>query len=1063
MVSLQVLRRQAQETPANGHPAGNGRFDRLRADDARPRNLDLDGLEAELRRTVDGEVRFDDGARALYATDGSNYRQVPICVVIPRTIDALTAAVAAARKFGAPVLNRGGGTSLAGQCCNVAVVIDNSKYLRHVAGIDADARLATVEPGCVLDDMRNQAKTHGLNFAPDPATHTHCTLGGMLGNNSCGIHSLLATKHGRGMRVSDNTESLEILTYDGVRMTVGPTSDAEYEKIVAEGGRKSEIYRALKKIADENADLIREKTPNLPRRVSGYNLIELLPENGFNVARALVGTEGTCVTILSATMNLVPEPKARSLLVLGYPDIFHAGDHVMEIRKFMPTGLEGIDHLLFDYEKKKGTYQDDLEMMPEGKGFCMVEFGGDSKQDSDDQARACMEMLKGMDNPPSMKLFDKAEEEERIWQVREAGLGSTAFVPDLPDMWPGWEDSAVPPEKVGPYLRDLKKLFNKFGYNPSLYGHLGQGCIHCRVGFDLYTAEGIANYRGFMDEAVDLVLSYGGSLSGEHGDGQSRGEYLPRMYGDEMIALMRQFKLTFDPQWKMNPGKVIDPYGATTNLRLGTDYNPPQPDTYFSYPADKGSFSRAVLRCVGVGKCRREGGGTMCPSYMVTHEEAHSTRGRSRLMFEMMNGEVLDDGWRSEPVREALDLCLACKGCKDGCPVNVDMATYKAEFLSHYYEGKLRPRHMFAFGFIGLWSQLAGYAPTLMNVATQTPGLSRIAKWMANIAPRREIPPFAPQSFKDWFKQHEPKNPAGRRVVLYADTFNNYYNPDTAIAAVEVLEDAGCRVIVPPENLCCGRPLYDYGFLPTAIRWMRQNLEALRPYVRDGVPMVVLEPSCCATFRDELTNLFPTDHDARRLKNQTFTIAEYLDAHAGGYDVPKMSGRALVHGHCHQKAIMGIEGEKRLYDKMGLQITVPDSGCCGMAGAFGYENTGGHYETSIAVGERVLLPDVRKQADDTLIVTDGFSCREQILQDTDRVALHTAQVLQRAIHQRDARDLDGRGGRPETSLVEDRHRRHADANRRLAVTAATVGAAALATYAVWRGLERYEHAGDDWF
>ena len=1053
MVNLKVLRRETQETPSNGHPGGMGRFDRQRENDSTEasRRLDLEGLEAELRRTVDGEVRFDDGARALYATDGSNYRQVPICVVLPRTVEALVAAVAAAKKFGAPVLNRGGGTSLAGQCCNVAVLIDGSKYLRGVIDIDPKRQLATVQPGCVLDDMRNEAKTHGLNFAPDPATHSHCVLGGMLGNNSCGIHSLMATKHGRGMRTSDNTESLEILTYDGARMTVGPTSDEEHERILKAGGRRAEIYRALKKLATENADLIREKTPNLPRRVSGYNLLELLPENGFNVARALVGTEGTCVTILKATLNLVPDPEARSLLVLGYPSIFEAGDHVMEIRKFMPTGLEGMDHLLFDYEKKKGTYDRDLELMPDGEGFVMVEFGGDSKEDADHQARACMEMLKGQDNPPSMKLFDKAEEEERVWQVREAGLGSTAFVPGLPDMWPGWEDSAVPVEKVGPYLRDLKKLFKKFGYNPSLYGHLGQGCIHCRVGFDLYTAEGIKTYRAFMDEAVTLVVSYGGSLSGEHGDGQARGEYLPRMYGDEMIALMRQFKLIFDPHWKMNPGKVIDPYSSTTNLRLGKDYNPPQPDTYFKYPDDKNSFSRAVLRCVGVGNCRREGGGTMCPSFMVTHEEKDSTRGRARLMFEMMNGEVLEDGWRSEPVRDALDLCLACKGCKGDCPVNVDMATYKAEFLSHYYEGRIRPRHMFAFGFIGLWSQLAGHAPTLMNLVTQTPGFSRVAKWMANIAPKREIPPFAPQSFKSWFKRHEPKNPRGRRVVLFADTFNNYYNPDTAIAAVEVLEDAGCRVIVPPENLCCGRPLYDYGFLPTAIKWMKQNLEALRPYLRDGVPMVVLEPSCCATFRDELGMLFPTDHDAQRLHDMTFTLAEYLDAHADGYDIPKMDGHALVHGHCHQKAIMGLEADKHIYDKMGLQITIPDSGCCGMAGAFGYENSGGHYETSLAVGERVLLPDVRKQADSTLIVTDGFSCREQILQDTDRIALHTAQVLQMAIRHREGGDIPD-GERPECDLIETRHTGHAAANRRLAMGAAVVGLGVVAGFGLYRAL-----------
>jgi FAD/FMN-containing dehydrogenase len=656
------------------------------------RDLDAAALAAELRTRIRGEVRFDEGSRALYATDGSNYRQVPIGVVIPRSKEDVEATVAMCREFGAPLLSRGCGTSLAGQCCNVAVVMDFSKYLRGVLKIDQEKKLGTVEPGCVLDDLRDAAEQHGLIFGPDPATHSHCTLGGMLGNDSCGIHSLLAAKYGRGLRTADNTEELEVLTYDGCRMRVGATPPDELERVIRAGGRRGEIYGQLKDFIGRYGEAIRKDFPRLPRRVSGYNLPALLPENGFHVARALVGSEGTLVTILEATMNLVPNPKARSLLALGYPDIFEACKHLMEILALNPIALEGIDHLLFEWIRRKGMEEANLEMMPEGKGFLLVGFGGDSQKDADAQAR-CMEMLKRQPEPPHMKLVEDPREEEMIWKVRESGLGATAWVPDHPDTWPGWEDSAVPPDKVDAYLPALRQLFSKYGYHPSLYGHFGQGCIHCRVGFDLYTAQGVEKFRAFVGEAADPVVSYGGSLSGEHGDGQARAELLPKMFTPDLMEAHREFKRIWDPDWMMNPGKVIDPYPITSNLRVGPDYDPPQPATHFQFPGeDRHSFSRAVLRCVGVGKCRRESGGVMCPSYMVTHEEQHCTRGRARLLWEMLNGELRDEGWKSESVKEALDLCLACKGCKSDCPVNVDMATYKAEFLSHYYEGRLRPR-----------------------------------------------------------------------------------------------------------------------------------------------------------------------------------------------------------------------------------------------------------------------------------------------------------------------------------------------------------------------------------
>jgi Fe-S oxidoreductase len=581
--------------------------------------------------------------------------------------------------------------------------------------------------------------------------------------------------------------------------------------------------------------------------------------------------------------------------------------------------------------------------------------------------------------------------------VRESGLGATAFVPGEPETWPGWEDSAVPVDKVGHYLRDLRALFSKYGYHPSLYGHFGQGCIHCRVAFGMKTADGIAKYRAFTQEAAELVVRYGGSLSGEHGDGQARADLLPIMFGDELIEAFREFKAIWDPQWKMNPGKVVDPYSRTENLRLGTHYAPATPKTYFKFPNDNGSFAHAALRCVGVGVCRRHEGGTMCPSYIVLREDKHTTRGRAHLLFEMLQGQVITDGWKSDEVKESLDMCLACKGCKGDCPVNVDMATYKAEFLSHYYEGKVRPRSQYAFGLIYWWARLASHMPRLVNFVTQTPGLSSIAKAMAGMAQERQIPRFASRTFTSWFRERAPKNVGAQRVLLWPDTFNNFFYPATLAAALEVLEDAGFQVIVPEQSLCCGRPLYDFGMLPQARRQLQQILRVLEPEIAAGTPLVGLEPSCVTVFRDEMVGLFPADQVAHRLFTQTFLFGDFLATHAPDYTIPELHRKALVHGHCHHKAVIKMDGEEQVLKAMGLDYQLLDDGCCGMAGSFGFEAD--KYDVSIAAGERVMLPAVRGADEDTLIITDGFSCREQIRECTDRTAVHVAEVLQLALHQ----------------------------------------------------------------
>jgi FAD/FMN-containing dehydrogenase/Fe-S oxidoreductase len=969
----------------------NGR--KLRAEAPLPAGAEA--LAAELRQAITGEVRFDAGSRALYSTDASNYRQVPIGVVIPRTIEDVVETVSVCQRHGAPILARGGGTSLAGQCCNVAVVLDFSKYLNRIIELDPGSRRARVQPGLVLDDLRDAAEAHGLTFGPDPATHNHCTLGGMIGNNSCGVHSVMAGK------TDDNVEELEVLTYDGLRLRVGPTSEEELQRIVRSGGRRGEIYSRLRELRDRYAPLIRERYPDIPRRVSGYNLPYLLPENGFHVARALVGSEGTCATVLEATVRLVASPPARTLVVLGYPDVYSAADHIPKILAHRPIGLEGIDDVLVDDLKKKTLHTRGIEVLPSGRGWLLVELGGASPEETGAQARQLMEALKKQPDSPSMKLFDDPAEAKSVWRVRESALGATARVPGKPDAWEGWEDSAVPPEKLGGYLRELRKLFQTYGYGCSLYGHFGQGCVHTRIDFDLVSAPGIEKYHAFIHEAADLVLRFGGSLSGEHGDGQSRAELLPKMFGEELIEAFREFKAIWDPQGKMNPGKVIDAYSAVENLRLGASYDPPALQTRFRYPGDdRGSFARTTLRCVGVGECRRMHGGTMCPSYRATGEEMHSTRGRARLLFEMLEGDPLRGGWRDEHVKEALDLCLACKACKTECPVSVDMATYKAELLSHYYKGRLRPRSAYAFGLIHWWARLASHVPGLANFFTQTPGLRSLAKALAGAAPERRLPAFAPVPFKKWFFKHHvgAALQENRRVILWPDTFNNFFHPETARAAVEVLEAAGFTVSVPSAALCCGRPLYDFGMLGLARRQLRRILKVLRDDIRAGTPIVGLEPSCVAVFRDELVNLFPEDEDAQRLSRQALLLSELLAQDREKLSLPKLHRKAIVHGHCHEKAILRLGDTEKVLRDLGLEVEVLDSGCCGMAGSFGFE-AGERYEVSMKVGDLVLLPAVREAPADALIVTSGFSCREQIAQATGRHALHLAQVLQMALHE----------------------------------------------------------------
>jgi FAD/FMN-containing dehydrogenase/Fe-S oxidoreductase len=998
----------------------------LRVLPGRGRTNTADQLAAELRRTIRGEVRFDTGTRSLYATDLSLYRHVPIGVVIPRDVEDVIQTVDACRKYEIPILGRGCGTSLAGQCCNVAVILDFSKYMNHILELDPQKRMARVEPGVICDQLRDAAEEHHLTFAPDPATHKYCTLGGMIGNNSCGVHTVM------GGRTADNVEELEILCYDGSRMRVGRTSDEELQQIMQDGGRRGEIYRKLRDLRDRYAEQVRQTYPKIPRRVSGYNLDELLPENGFNVARALVGTESTCMLLLNATVRLIPSPPKRVLLVISYPDIFLAGDNVATIRTYGPIGLEAVQQHVIENMHRKRKPLPGAKLLPEGDTWVLAEFGGDTQQQASEKAHQAMEKIeRELKGHLKMKLVADPHEQKSVWHIREVAIDASR-VPGVEDAFPAWEDAAVAPKDVGNYLREFYEILKRHRYRFTTFGHFGDGCIHCRIAVNVKTADGVKDFRRFMNEAADLVVCYGGSLSGEHGDGQLRAELLPKMYGPELIQAFREFKSIWDPNWRMNPGKVVDPYKLDENLRIGPDYRPQQPLTHFHFPEDHGSIAEATERCFGVGRCRGLDGGTMCPSFMVTREESYTTRGRAHLLFEMLRGDSILDGWRDDHVKEALDLCLSCKGCKGDCPVSVDIATYKAEFLSHYWEGRLRPRTAYALGLVNVWMRAASLAPGLANLVTQTPLLRDFAKAAAGIAPQRAIPALAPQSFRQWFRGRARES--GRsKVILWPDTFNNYFHPDIAQSAVAVLDAAGFDVAIPQQNLCCGRPLYDFGMLDRAERYLRRILAALRDDISAGVPVIVLEPSCAAVFRDELPNLLANDEDAKRLSQQTFLIGEFLEKKAPQFQPPKLNRRALVHGHCHQKAVLDPENEISTLKKLGLDCEVLESGCCGMAGSFGFEKE--KYDVSVACGERVLLPAVREADADTLIIANGFSCQEQIAQLTERRALHLAQVLDIALHQTSG-EQPGRHLYPETELIKARDAKVRASLRHAALTLA---------------------------
>ena len=736
---------------------------------------------------------------------------------------------------------------------------------------------------------------------------------------------------------------------------------------------------------------MRAHFPKLPRRVSGYNLDELMPERGFNVARAIVGSEGTLATILRATIRGVPRPKDVGLAVLGFDDVFVAADQTPWLLEHRPEALEGFDQNLPEFARIKKM--PGVRFLPAGRAFLLVELGGASRDEARERAERVIAQGRGLRECTGVAYLADAPEQAAVWQIRESGLGSSAFIPGRPRSWPGAEDSAVPPANLGAFLRGFDRILGSRNLKvATYYGHFGEGCVHARVNFDLMSAPGIETFRAAMVELGELVASLGGSLSGEHGDGLARSELLPMMFRPDLIDAFRDFKRIFDPNSMMNPGVIVDPHPLDSHLKLGANYRPREIATHFNFTAE-GGLAGAALKCVGIGKCRKTDAGTMCPSYMATREEIHSTRGRARILFEALTTDLLPEGFTDPAVKDALDLCLSCKGCKSECPSSVDMAAYRAEFFSNYYRSYPRPLSSEFFGRLNEVARLASFAPSLANALAHAPVLGNLAKKALAIHPDRELPRFARRTFRSWFERRTAPGASMREVVLFPDTFNNFFEPHVAIAAVEVLERAGFRVIIPRHEICCGRPLYDQGMLDLAKLRLRDVIEVLDPFAAVGIPIVGLEPSCILTFRDELPSLFSEDPRAKAIASGVFLLDELLAREAPDFAPPDLRQHTIVQGHCHQKAIAGIGDEVALLSRAaGAQLEVLDAGCCGMAGAFGYDRD--HFEISKTIGERVLIPAIDKAPPDAIVVADGFSCRSQIRHFCpSRTPMHLAEVL----------------------------------------------------------------------
>ena len=908
------------------------------------------GLVEALRQHGLADVDDSALARSLYSSDAGLYRIPPQVVVRPRDTDEVIATLAVARETGTPLTARGAGTSIAGNAIGPGIVLDTSKYLNRVLDLDPEAGTAQVQPGTVHATLQRQAVKAGLRFGPDPSTHTRCTIGGMVGNNACGSRAL-----GYG-RTVDNVEALTVLLADGS---------------VVSGAGSSTTETRLGALVDEHLGTVRTEFGRFGRQVSGYSFEHLLPERGRRFDRFLVGTEGTLGLVLDATVRLVEDAPARALAVLGYPGMAEAADAVPALLAHGLVACEGLD------QRIAGMVAGHPEL-PAGKGWLFAEVTGSSRQEVEARAREV-----AADAGVPHRIVSDVAEQLALWRIREDGAGLAARSLSRPAQ-AGWEDAAVPPEKLGAYLRDFDALLRDSALDGVPYGHFGDGCVHVRIDFELGDPSGRGRFRRFVEDAADLVASYGGSMSGEHGDGRARSELLPRMYSAAALALMQQAKRILDPDNLLNPGVLVDPAPFDADLRLAGPMRPVR--TVLRLTHDSGSFGGAVHRCTGVGKCVADNtatGGVMCPSYLATRDEKDSTRGRAHVLQDVANG-VLDFG--DPAVDQALDLCLSCKGCAWDCPTGVDMATYKSEALSRMYAGRLRPRSHYALGQLPRWARLT--PPRLANAMLRSRLAGRVAKAAAGVDQRRSLPAFSERPLRSG----RAPRPENVDVWIWADSFTDRFAADTGRAAIALLESMGLRAAVIPEPACCGLTWITTGQLGAARRIVSRAVETLHGYVSSGVPVIGLEPSCLAALREDAGQLLD-DPRVGEVSAGVLSLAEFLAGRveAGGWTPPDLSGVEVVaQPHCHHHAVLGWETDATLLALTGARVTRV-GGCCGLAGNFGVEL--GHYETSVAVAEHDLLPAVRSAGPDAVVLADGFSCRTQLDDLAGRQALHLAELL----------------------------------------------------------------------
>ncbi|PKW16682.1 FAD-binding and (Fe-S)-binding domain-containing protein [Saccharopolyspora spinosa] len=919
---------------------------------------------AALAREGVHEVDTSTRRRAEYSSDASLYRVLPSAVVFPRHQDEIDAVVEVCRSAGVPLTARGAGTSIAGNAIGEGIVVDFSRHLNRVLSIDAESAAAVVEPGVVLDDLQRAAAVHQLRFGPDPSTYNRCTIGGIIGNNACGSRALA---YGR---TSDNVHALEMVAGTGERL---PLPNAQ--------GIHSPTLSSVEHVVNARLEVIRTELGRFGRQASGYALDHLLPERGFDVVKAVVGTEGTWGLLRQATVRLVRPPEHTALVLLGYPDMATAADDAPALLRFDPVAVEGLDARIVDVVgRRRGTAE--MPDLPRGEGWLFVEVAGGSRAELEATANSVIRTSAAIEG----RVATSPAEMSAIWKIREDGAGHAARINEARPGLAGWEDAAVPPIRLGAYLRRFEKLLGEFGLSGVPYGHFGDGCVHVRIDFPLGESNGKRVFRDFLVEAAKLVAEHGGSMSGEHGDGRARGELLPYMYSNAALEAFAAVKEVFDPAGILNPGVIVRTRPVDADMRLPAA-TPIRANLGFAYTQDAGKLDSAVQRCTGIGKCRvTSGGGVMCPSYRATRDEKDSTRGRIRVLQELANGS-LEKGWRGPELMEALDLCLSCKACSSECPTGVDMAVYKAEALHQRYKGRLRPASHYALGWLPWWSRIASRAPKVVN-RLMASRFSSLAKRMGGVDSRRPLPAFAEKTFRSLFAEHPHQS--GTPVMLWVDTFTEHFTPAVAVAAARVLESAGYSVSISPRGTCCGLTWVSTGQLGVARRLLAKSIRSLAPVAQSGVPIVGLEPSCAAVFRGDAQELLGDGEDVAAVSGNVVTLAELL-AGTEGWRPPRLDGvNAVMQPHCHQRAVMGIDRDRQLLSEAGAKISTVD-GCCGLAGNFGAER--GHYDLSIAVARNSLLPAVEDAPEGAVVLTDGFSCRVQLDHLAQAGGKHLAELL----------------------------------------------------------------------